>query len=359
MSFWSELRAGRSCASWVAYGVAAWLIIEVATALEEPLGLPAWTDTLVIVLLGLGFFIAAILAWAFDVTPAGVRRTGPAPTHAKVPPGAPLGRYAGTAAAAALVGAATVWLFTRDSDVRWLNEIALPQVDVALAQGDWQAAFASAMEIEGRLPGSRELEELWPRMAWTTSIRSEPAGARVFRRPYAAVEDSWEQIGVTPLEDLRVPFGVSELRLELEGHATIHRTVGSGMVNLPLGDALFRLEAESEAYADKVLVPGFTVAAGDEAITVNDYYLGRYEVTNQEFKEFVDDGGYQLPGIWEPFVENGRTLSWDEGIARFVDATGQQGPSGWQAGDYPPDQGDQSRRGRSAGTRRWRTPVGG
>jgi hypothetical protein len=77
MSFWSELKRRKVVRVVVAYAVVAWVIIEVVTATEEPLGLPEWTDTLVIVLLGLGFFVAAILAWAFDVTPDGVQRTTP------------------------------------------------------------------------------------------------------------------------------------------------------------------------------------------------------------------------------------------------------------------------------------------
>jgi hypothetical protein len=56
------------------YAVVAWLIIQVVGAIEEPLNLPDWLDTVVIVLLAVGFPVAAILAWAFDVTPEGVVR---------------------------------------------------------------------------------------------------------------------------------------------------------------------------------------------------------------------------------------------------------------------------------------------
>ena len=39
---------------------------------EEPLNLPDWFDTAVIVLLGIGFPIAVIMSWVYDVTPEGV-----------------------------------------------------------------------------------------------------------------------------------------------------------------------------------------------------------------------------------------------------------------------------------------------
>ena len=56
------------------YLVAAWLLIQVADAVFEPMGLPPWSLKLVIVLAALGFPLACVLAWAFDVTPRGIER---------------------------------------------------------------------------------------------------------------------------------------------------------------------------------------------------------------------------------------------------------------------------------------------
>ena len=61
----------------IVYLVSAWLLIQVADAVFEPLGLPGWTLKLVIVLAALGFPLACALAWAFDLTPSGVERTLP------------------------------------------------------------------------------------------------------------------------------------------------------------------------------------------------------------------------------------------------------------------------------------------
>ena len=55
------------------YALVAWLLIEVVTTVKDPLILPAWADTLVIFLLAIGFPVALILSWAFDVTPEGIK----------------------------------------------------------------------------------------------------------------------------------------------------------------------------------------------------------------------------------------------------------------------------------------------
>src|SRR5690606_19997716 len=67
------------------YLVTAWLAIQVADAVFEPLGLPAWALKFVIVLAALGFPVACALAWAFDVTRKGIERTPALPGTAPAP----------------------------------------------------------------------------------------------------------------------------------------------------------------------------------------------------------------------------------------------------------------------------------
>jgi Tol biopolymer transport system component len=74
MSLFEELKRRRVLRLIGAYLVVAWLLVQVVTAIEEPLRLPDWFDTAVIVLLGLGFPIAIIISWVYDVTPDGVVR---------------------------------------------------------------------------------------------------------------------------------------------------------------------------------------------------------------------------------------------------------------------------------------------
>ena len=84
-----------------------------------------------------------------------------------------------------------------------------------------------------------------------------------------------------------------------------------------------------------------TRAQGDDspAGKVPDFLIDVYEVTNQQYKAFVDAGGYSHREFWKhPFVKNGQTLSWDEALNLLVDTTGRPGPATWEAGDYPEGQ---------------------
>ena len=74
MPFLGEIKRRKVFQVAAVYTVVAWLIIQLVDVVNEPLNLPDWLDTVVIVLLAIGFPIAMVLAWAFEITPEGVKR---------------------------------------------------------------------------------------------------------------------------------------------------------------------------------------------------------------------------------------------------------------------------------------------
>ncbi|HSK18249.1 MAG TPA: hypothetical protein VK912_03870 [Longimicrobiales bacterium] len=77
-SFIAEMKRRRVFRVIAAYAVVGFVVLQVADLVYEPLGLPAWTMTFFVVCAMLGLPIAIVLAWAFESTPEGVRRTTPA-----------------------------------------------------------------------------------------------------------------------------------------------------------------------------------------------------------------------------------------------------------------------------------------
>ena len=74
---------------------------------------------------------------------------------------------------------------------------------------------------------------------------------------------------------------------------------------------------------------------------LEDFFIDRYEVTNRQFKDFIDAGGYRKREFWKhPFVRDGRELTWEEAMGEFVDQTALPGPSTWSAGGFPEGEGD-------------------
>ena len=73
--FWKELKRRKVFKVVAMYAAAAYVIIELTNNIAEPLGLPSWTPTMIIVLLIIGFPFAVIFSWIFDITPEGIKKT--------------------------------------------------------------------------------------------------------------------------------------------------------------------------------------------------------------------------------------------------------------------------------------------
>jgi adenylate cyclase len=74
-SFFGELRRRNVYKVAVAYAIVGWLLVQIATQVFPFLEIPIWVVRLVIALVVIGFPIALVIAWAFEATPEGIKRT--------------------------------------------------------------------------------------------------------------------------------------------------------------------------------------------------------------------------------------------------------------------------------------------
>src|SRR5438270_13557036 len=79
--FFAELKRRNVYKVAVAYAVVAWLLIQIATQVFPFFEIPNWVVRLVVLLLLIGFPVALILAWAFEITPEGIVRTEDVELH--------------------------------------------------------------------------------------------------------------------------------------------------------------------------------------------------------------------------------------------------------------------------------------
>ena len=78
-SMWEELKRRNVVKVAIAYAIVGWLLIEVSSVLLPAFEAPDWILRVVILLIGIGFVLALILSWAFELTPQGVVRTEDVP----------------------------------------------------------------------------------------------------------------------------------------------------------------------------------------------------------------------------------------------------------------------------------------
>jgi tRNA A-37 threonylcarbamoyl transferase component Bud32 len=244
-----------------------------------------------------------------------------------------------------LLAMAAVWFFNRQAKIRWAREEILPEVERLVEENfrDFTDAYRLAVEAEKIIPHDPRLLELISESSVNLNITTEPPGADIYVKEYDAPEAEWEYVGVSPLEQARLPIGIVRWKIEKEGCEPVLAASLTMMTtykpnNVIIGSDLMRvLDKEGSLPEGMVRVIGAETPLGK----LGDFFIDKYEVTNKQYKEFVDAGGYKNKQLWKhEFLDEGKVLSWEEAMAEFVDQTGRPGPSTWQAGDYPEGQDD-------------------
>ncbi len=246
---------------------------------------------------------------------------------------------------AAVIMSAT-WLINRSAKVRWAREEALPKIAQLVEQREYTAGFALARQAEKYIPDDPGLKRLWPEMARVISIHTTPEGADISMKEYAKVNDPWQYLGRSPLDHVRIPAAFFRWKVEKQGFETLEAAntgeQGSDWPPNEIGTMGFTLFKKGEIPGQMVLAPSEALPWTEiTPVKLEDFLIDKYEVTNREFKKFVQNGGYGNRTYWkQKFFKDGRELTREEAIAEFRDKTGRPGPSTWEEGDYAEGQDD-------------------
>src|SRR5262249_12793675 len=152
-------------------------------------------------------------------------------------------------------------------------------------------------------------------------------------RAYDSTEKDWRRLGQTPLEAVRLPRGLLRFSISKAGYGPVQcafaTTEPPAEVKLDLANEIpaGMVRVIGNRYRGKVSPVDFT---GIDELDIPDYFIDRCEVTNREYRSFVEAGGYLKQEYWqEPFTRDGASLSWEAAMKELVDQTGQSGPATW------------------------------
>ncbi len=202
-------------------------------------------------------------------------------------------------------------------------------------------AYEMAGEAKKYIPNDSALIKLWTRLTWTVPVDTEPEGAEIVWKDYATPEMDWIVAGTTPLTNATFKRGYLRVEIRKKGFQKIEYSGPWAYSRQFTEIARLKLDPDGSLPENMVRVPKKSTSMyivglesyGDRA--VGEFLIDRFEVTNKQFKSFIDAGGYSNKSYWQhPIYSEGKELSFESAIAKFIDHTGRQGPASWEAGSY-------------------------
>jgi dienelactone hydrolase len=245
---------------------------------------------------------------------------------------------AGTLIVLALTGVTAGWAYRHYSRMKWLREEAMPEIRLLAMERKGMVAYRLIRQAERYAPGDPALSKLKAGTLWPNGVLSTPPGADVYVRDYSDIHGQWEYLGKTPLQGNRLPHAFYAFKLTKDGYETVEAT-GTALENSPVK---VLLDPVGSLPPGMVHVPAGRVdLLWHSSVNLDDFLIDKFEVTNREYKRFVDAGGYRDPKYWKfPFLEDGRALSFREAMLLFRDKTDRPGASTWELGSYASGQED-------------------
>ena len=123
-NFFAELKRRNVYKVAIAYTIVGWLLIQVATQVFPFFEIPNWGVRLIVLFIVIGFPVALVLAWAFELTPEGIKRTESAEELPKKAPRSRAWIYVVVIAGAISVGLFFIGPLHRDQQTRRINSVA-------------------------------------------------------------------------------------------------------------------------------------------------------------------------------------------------------------------------------------------
>ena len=303
------------------YAIAAFVTVQVASLVSDSFGLEEeFMQNIIIVFLVILPFIA-LVAWAAS------------------------SKY-GTFK---ILGISLFLLFTGygTGSYIWVNSYMLPQVKDYLSEDDNVSAWLTSSKINSFAPFFSSISNDSDDISALAEIKTQQDGVSISWRAYAS-NDEWRLIGRSPIQPLRLPRGILQFKLEKEGYETSYFSSSNPSLKLYNSPVEFGWSLEPiNIQPQGSIPPGMTyiqggnfipalTGAGVDPVYLHPFYIDKFEVTNKDFKGFMDAGGYSNSQYWVEmdFIQDGVSLSFEQAQEIMIDSTGMTGPAGWEVGTY-------------------------
>ena len=212
----------------------------------------------------------------------------------------------------------------------------LPKISKAFEEKNNLYIFKKTKALLKKFPENEILKNYFIKSSWKINVSSDVEGTEVYIKYHK--DSIWNYAGITPIDSLRVPaitWDVHDFNLKLINGNTEFIPDGEeyghfdfSLINKVPEGFLFKKKKENIF----MNFPGIFLGSDN---LIPPFAVSKTEVSNQQFKEFIDDGGYENSEFWDfPININGKEYSFENSVKLFTDKFGKFGPVNWTYGNF-------------------------
>ncbi len=214
-----------------------------------------------------------------------------------------------------------------------VNEI-IPELIEVFDSGKISKSFIMSRDLLKRYPKNEIIKNYYSKSSRYVKLKTDKKGIDV--SVMYPGDSTYNYIGKTPIDSFVVPnnYQYHYLKFSYDNAEFIEKSRNNhdyrfpeNTIEIPTGHKPFL-----GITARRMWLQGLDF----ENINIESFSIAENEVSNKDFQEFVNAGGYENPVYWDfPFQVGNKTYDFNSSIKMFTDRYGRPGPSNWAYGQFP------------------------
>jgi len=227
-----------------------------------------------------------------------------------------------------------VYFFRKINNNQALVSEIIPELIEIYDEGKIAESFNKAKELLEDYPNNDIIKNYFDKSSRYVYLKTDINGVDVSVQ-YAG-DSTYVYLGKTPLDSFVVPnfWNSHKIKLSLNGIDYIENSNNFHDYYFPKGD--YVIPKNHKIFLGKDFNVMRLQGLEFRNINIQPFSIGTNEVSNVDYQEFVDAGGYENPSYWDfPFRQGNKTIDFKSTVKLFTGKYGKPGPANWSYGKFP------------------------
>ena len=228
----------------------------------------------------------------------------------------------------------TNYFYNENKQNSFLVNEEIPKIIKLYDEGKILKVFSSVKNLLSNYPDNKILKNYFNKSSKYIYLNTDKPGINVSVK-YTG-DSIFNYIGKTPIDSFLVPNLWNSHNLKLEYNGLTYVKESSNNHNYIFPDVDLDIPDNHKVFLGKSFNRMWFQGLEFNMIDISPFSISKYEVSNEEFQKFVDNGGYKNPKYWDfPMNIGGIVYDFNSTTKKFVGKYGKSGPANWSYGKHP------------------------